>query len=113
MVEVVERVREGWVFAPMACDGAASGECGRFSTSADIANEAERQKRSTEKQSFLVRAQAENLVWEFPRVLSLRKGSESCLFAVVVGRRVGLLDPRASYSARSSRVACTTDEGGI
>lgn len=31
-------------------------------------------KRSTEKQSFLARAQAENLVWGFPRVLSLLRG---------------------------------------
>lgn len=77
MVEVVERARDGSVFAPMACDGAASGECGRFSTSADMVNEAERQrgkKRGTEKQSFLARAQAENLVLGFPRVLSLLRG---------------------------------------
>lgn len=77
MVEVVERARDGSVFAPMACDGAASGECGRFSTSADMANEEERQrgkKRGTEKQSFLARAQAENLVLGFPRVLSLLRG---------------------------------------
>lgn len=41
VVEAAERARTGSGFAPMACDGAASGECGRFSVSADMADEAE------------------------------------------------------------------------
>ena len=36
VVEAAERQRAGSGFAPMAFDGAASGECGRFSISADI-----------------------------------------------------------------------------
>lgn len=41
VVEAAERARAGSGFAPIACDGAASGECGRFSVSADMAEEAE------------------------------------------------------------------------
>jgi hypothetical protein len=41
VVEAAERARAGSGFAPMACDGAASGECGRFSVSADMAKDAE------------------------------------------------------------------------
>lgn len=105
MVEVVERARDGSVFAPMACDGAASGECGRFSTSADMVNEAERQKERHREAEFSCEGSSrESRLWISSCALSLKRGSKSCLFGVVVGRRVGSLDPRASYSARSSRV---------
>lgn len=41
VVEAAERARAGSGFAPIACDGAASGECGRLSVSADMAKAAE------------------------------------------------------------------------
>jgi hypothetical protein len=47
MVEAVERARAGWGFAPIACDGAASGECGRFSFSADMVEDAETEGRGS------------------------------------------------------------------
>lgn len=115
MVEVVERARDGSVFAPMACDGAASGECGRFSTSADMANEEERQrgkKRGTEKQSFLARAQAENLVCGFPRVLSLLRG-EANLVSLGLSLEGESVHWIPGPAIQLGQVACTTDEGGI